>query len=414
VPLLPARERRNREQISALKALDLLRRAKERGLVLFQLQRHLKIKNLTPLNPNLNNLMSVLAPLLAGGVARRNHVVSIDLGQRTTKAVFVQRKGEKLELADYALLDAPASDKPLTPELIGEHLKSVTDAVNYRGRRVSLVLGVADALLRLAELPAVPVADMRLMLKYNSKNYLQQDLGEYAFDCHTFGLIQSTGAGTDNGPRAVTKARVLVGAAKQQTLAQLQQAARHVGLVLDQVTPSLVCPGNAFEAAMPEEFGKDVIALVDIGFRSSTISILSNGEVLLSRVVSLGADKLTAGLAEAMGVSYAEAEGIKIGLPEEVQGAMQGLIMPLGRELRASIDFFEHQQDKSVSHIFVSGGSARSQFIVESLQSELMVQTKAWNSLSFLNIAVPASKLGEVESVAPQLAVAVGGALATL
>ena len=125
---------------------------------------------------------------------------------------------------------------------------------------------------------------------------------------------------------------------------------------------------------MPEQFAKDVIALVDIGFKSSTISILINGELCLSRVVSLGSDKLTTGLAEAMGVSYGEAEGIKVGLPEEVQGAMQGLIMPLGRELRASIDFFEHQQDKSVSQIFVSGGSARSQFIVESLQSELMVR----------------------------------------
>ena len=56
-----------------------------------------------------------------------------------------------------------------------------------------------------------------------------------------------------------------------------------------------------------------MVALVDIGFKSSTISILTGGELSLSRVVSLGADKLTAGLAEAMGVSYSEAEGIKIG-----------------------------------------------------------------------------------------------------
>jgi len=135
----------------------------------------------------------------------------------------------------------------------------------------------------------------------------------------------------------------------------------------------------------------------------------------LGRVVpSLGADRVTAGLAEAMGVSYAEAEGIKVGLPEEVEGAMQGLILPLGRELRASIDFFEHQQDKAVTQVCVSGGSARSNFIVESLQGELMVPTKAWNPISFMNLAVPPQRLAEAEQVAPQLAVAVGGAMAVL
>jgi type IV pilus assembly protein PilM len=184
--------------------------------------------------------------------------------------------------------------------------------------------------------------------------------------------------------------------------------------MLDQVLPALVCPTNAFEAAMPELFANDVVALVDIGFKSSSISILANGELALSRVVNLGGDKLTTGLAEAMGVSYAEAEGIKIGLPEEVQGAMQGLIMPLGRELRASIDFFEHQQDKTVSQVFVSGGSARSPFVVETLQGELMVQTKSWNPVSFMNMALPPDKLGEIEQAATQLTVAAGAALAAL
>jgi len=249
------------------------------------------------------------------------------------------------------------------------------------------------------------------MLKYNSKNYLQQELSEHVFDCHTLGVSQPT---NEPGAKTTAKARVLVGATKKQTLGLLQDAARHAGLILDQIIPSLVCPANAFEYAMPEAFSKEVVALIDVGFKSSTIGILLNGELALSRVVALGADKLTAGLAEAMGVSYAEAEGIKVGLPEEVQGAMQGLIMPLGRELRASIDFFEHQQDKTVSQIFVSGGSARSQFIVDSLQSELMVPAKSWNPLSFMKISVPPQKLADLEQSASQLSVATGGALAVL
>jgi type IV pilus assembly protein PilM len=135
---------------------------------------------------------------------------------------------------------------------------------------------------------------------------------------------------------------------------------------------------------------------------------------MLSRVVAIGGDRLTAGLAEALNISYAEAEGIKIGMPEQVQSNMLPLLTPLGRELRASIDFFEHQQDKAVSQVFISGGSARSPFIIETLQSELMVPCKSWNPTSFLNIALSAEQMSELEQVAPQLAVATGGAVAAL
>jgi type IV pilus assembly protein PilM len=360
---------------------------------------------------NLNETSRFLS-LFGGNSNKRNQVVAIDLGQRTTKAIHVHKRGEGFELAQYALVETPAFERTPSPQIMAEHLKSVVDAIRYKGKKVVLILGVSESLLRHAELPLVPVSDMRLMLKYNPKAYLQQELNDYIFDCHSIGVVEP--GGDSPAKTATAKARVLVGGARRQTLDQLQEAGKLAGLMIEEIIPNLVCPANAFEMAMPDVFQKEIVAVVDLGFKTSTISILANGELALSRVLSLGADKLTAGLAEAMGVSYAEAEGIKIGLPEEVQGAMQSLMIPLGRELRASIDFFEHQQDKTVTQVFISGGSARSPFLIESLQSELMVQTRPWNPLSSFNLALPPEKLGELESTATQLTVAVGGAIGTL
>src|SRR5207253_10343487 len=108
------------------------------------------------------------------------------------------------------------------------------------------------------------------------------------------------------------------------------------------------------------------------------------------------------GLAESLGVSVAEAEQIKVGLPDEVTGPMQSLLMPLGRELRASIDFVEHQQDKAVSQVYMSGGSARSPFVIETLQSELMVPSQTWNPTGFMTLALPPQQMGEIEQSGPQ------------
>ena len=167
----------------------------------------------------------------------------------------------------------------------------------------------------------------------------------------------------------------------------------------DQVVPGIVGPVNAFELAMPEIFNKDAVALVDIGFKSTSICLLQKGELIVSRVVNIGGDKFTQGLAEAMGISYAEAEGIKVGMPAEVQSNLEPLLTPLGRELRASIDFFEHQQDRTISQVYISGGSARSEFIMKALETELMAPCKSWSPVANLQMALPPAQISEVEQV---------------
>jgi type IV pilus assembly protein PilM len=348
-------------------------------------------------------------PFLNSKAKRLDQIIGIDLGTRTTKAVHLQRKHDGLHFLSYSIQDAPAYEKGLSPQLLGEHLSAVTQALGTRSRQVVLAMGVGESLLRHAELPLIPVSDMRVMLKFNSKTYLQQDLADYVFDCF---IIPPRPGSKMEMPKAGQKCRVLVGGARRQLVEDLQAASKLAGLQPEQVVPGLVGPPNAFELAQPETFAKEPVALVDIGFRNSSISILLEGELILSRVVAIGGDRLTTGVAESLGVSYAEAEGIKVGLPTEVQSTMVGLLSPLGRELRASIDFFEHQQDKAVTQVFVSGGSARSDYILQILQTELMIPCTSWNPTTPLKISLPPQLMGEVEQISPQLIVAIGTAVA--
>ena len=355
-------------------------------------------------------------PFINGGAKKRDQLLSVDLGGRTTKAVHLQRKGDHYVLAAYALMDAPIYEKNLSADLLGEHLKNLCQVLNAKTRSVSLAVGVNDSIVRHAELPQMPIGDMRQVLKNNTKNYLQQDLPGYVFDCF---IIPPRATATSNSKEKSAekpkltgnpKSRVLVAGARKQLVDEMHNAIKNTGLAADHIIPGLLGPVNAFELAMPEIFSTSVVALVDIGFRNTSICILQEGDLVLSRVVAIGGDRLTTGLAESLGISYAEAEGIKVGMPTEVQSSLEALVLPLGRELRASIDFFEHQHDQTVSQVFISGGSARSDFIVQTLQTELMAECKAWNPLNFLELALPPQQAAEIEHVAPQLAVAVGAA----
>jgi type IV pilus assembly protein PilM len=346
---------------------------------------------------------------------QRDRMIAVDLGSRTTKAVQLERRGDTFALVSFALMDAPIFEKNLSPELLSEHLKSISAALEPRTKLVTLTVNVHDSVVRHTEMPRMPVEDLRMVLKLNSKTYLQQELTNYLYDCHFLPITQQA-----KGPEATKatagppKQRVLVAGAKKQLVDDLVNASRAAGLMPDHVVPALVAPANAFEKAMPDVFFKDVVAVIDLGFKNTSITILQQGELVLSRVVAIGGDKLTNSLAENLGISYAEAEGIKVGMASEVQSQLDQLITPLGRELRASIDFFEHQHDRHVTQAFVIGGSASSEFIVQKLKQELMIECTTLNPTNLLKLELPPQQTAELEQVAPQLGVALGAAFAAI
>jgi type IV pilus assembly protein PilM len=351
-------------------------------------------------------------PFLSSKPRTRDQITAIDLGTHTLKGVHLHHKNGRFTLSNYSIQEAPVHEGTLPPEAMADALTKVHQELGVRNKQVVLALGVGDAILRLAELPLATASDMRTMLRYNAKTYLQQDLSDHEFDCHV--LPPRTAGAKPELLKPGAKCRVVVGGAHSRLISDLEAAARSAGLIPEAIVPGLVGPANAFEQAQPERFAQEAVALVDIGFRNSSIAILLNGELMLTRVVAIGGDRLTSGVAEALGTSYAEAEGIKLGLAAEVQSTIVGLLSPLARELRASIDFFEHQQDKTVAEVFVSGGSACSDYVMQIVQTELAVPCMTWNPTSFLTLAVPPQKLGEVEHAAPRLATAVGAAIAAL
>jgi type IV pilus assembly protein PilM len=356
-------------------------------------------------------------PILNGeSKKKRNQILSVDLGCRTTKAVVMERRGENLALTHYALLDAPIFDKKISSELLAGHLREVVQKMDVHPKWITLAIGLDDAVLKQVELPQIPADDLRMILKNNPKVYLGQDLANHAFDCHISlpKNPQKTDPAKAGAAAVAPKLKVLVAGAKQELLNTYQAAILEAGMTADRVTPGVVGPINTFEVSMPEIFEKGTVALVDIGFKHSSICIVDRGELIMIRVLNIGGDKLTAGLAESMSISYAEAEGIKVGMAPEVQSALEMQVQPLGRELRASLDFFEHQHDRPVQQVYISGGSAQSELILEILHSEMLVDCKTWNPAQSLQMALRGQQAVEMEQIAPKLTVAIGAALAAL
>jgi type IV pilus assembly protein PilM len=342
---------------------------------------------------------------------RREEIIAIDLGTKTTKAVVVARSGEDYSLRNYVLMEAPSAEKAFSRSVWADHVRKVGKALGSTTRRVVLALGPTSAIFSQTELPAASPSDLRKIVKLSPKNYLQQDLPDHVFDCYV-----TPGEERETGGRMRRKARVLVAAARRPLIEDLVDGAWDAGYVVEQITLSQVATANAFAAANPEEAPSETAAFLDIGFRHSTISILLRGRLALVRVVNIGAEQL----ADIM--QQASTRGPAAGLEEDdnpgldaMQVSVQKAIRGLAKEVDASIGFFLSQNDVPVHQVYVSGGSARSHLILQTLEMEMGVPCRAWNpALTLKQEGLAASRGGDLEYEAPQLTVAVGAALGFL
>src|SRR5580765_4519263 len=107
-------------------------------------------------------------PIFDSGAKKRDQILAVDLGSRTTKAVHVQRRGEGYALCGYVTVDAPIFEKSLSAELLSEHLKNVNQLLGNKAKSVALTVGVGDAVVRPVDMPLMPIDDLRMVLKHNS------------------------------------------------------------------------------------------------------------------------------------------------------------------------------------------------------------------------------------------------------
>ena len=57
----------------------------------------------------------------------------------------------------------------------------MTQALGSQTKLVTLAIGLDDTVVRQVELPQIPMDEMRLVLKNNTKGYLQQDMPNHVF-----------------------------------------------------------------------------------------------------------------------------------------------------------------------------------------------------------------------------------------
>src|ERR1019366_9378685 len=361
---------------------------------------------------------------------KRDMALGIDLGASQIKAAVVRRQKDKLELVEYAVRTLPPG---LTkaykgPEFAAE-LQQLVDGLKTSERHAFVTISCSSAMVCQAEFPPVPLAEIKSALKLNSAGYLRRDFSAYYLDVfelkkgteETKGKAKSKDKNSDpakdsaktNGTantKDSAKSSVLVGGATKEEVDACRDALVAAKIKPEVIELTAISVINAFQVGHPQ--GKnEVVVLIDIGARMTSINFLFEGMPLITRIMHFGGAQLSDYISQVLVLKPDEAEEEKRKMSGPIQELVKTAISPLAREIRSSIDFFERQNALHVIQIYACGGSAASPQILAILGEAVGTHVECWNLVESLDISHFNGETQRVLALGPSLAAAVGAVI---
>ena len=277
--------------------------------------------------------------------------VSLDIGRAYVKAISLEKDKQVINITGFSC------------EKIETHLKnSVSKALSslpIRKKEVAMSISGQSVVLRYVNMPIMSNEELVKSMNFEMEKYIPFKKDQINYDFAVLKRNKNTG-----------KMLVLIAAAKKDMVENKTSLCRSLGYY-----PSFidVCPlavANYFEFAKNIKDG--VCAVVNLGAAVSSVDIIEDGLLVLSRDIFIGGDDFTKRISEFINKDIKTAEEIKIkSLDDNLIQSLEPVFNNLARELRASFDFYETQENRLIDKIFITGGTAELKGLIEFLKHSL-------------------------------------------
>ncbi len=342
----------------------------------------------------------------------RKPLVGLDIGSSSIKLVITSGSASalRLELFDVEPLpeDTIVGEEIMNSDAVVQALCALRDRNGLRGAKVALATpATSQMMLKLLSMPLEASAlELEQLVRYEVNHgtaFPAQDAGtELDYDFHP----------QQERPE-VGKRDVLVLAVRKAQVAQYVGEVRLAGFMPIFVEPEVVSLTNALERGYPEVMREPGLSFIyHIGAHYTSVTSLDKGEIFMATNVSeVGGDMITARLRQELGVSFEEAEQLKITEPDSrlVQDVMQGVLdNMLLAKLSKPIDFsIQQRHDLTPLRIYLTGGGGMMLALQEALQARTDLPVERWDPFQGLDIRADRLPPG-LRSQAFQATVALG------
>lgn len=303
--------------------------------------------------------------------------IGIDIGSAQIKIIQLQQKAGNLSLLSHAVIPTPTGavfeGQISNPQKFSVKLKQLKKKLKLKGNLVNLCLGPEAHYLRLIVLPPLSKRDLQKTLPWEIEKHFPLKTKNAVYDCCP--LSESKGSG--NGSQ-----KYILAAAEVETAVNLTRAAEKAGfkLLSLEVSPLSLLRVEALSPnGNPGGNGSSGKALLDIGYRSSTLLLTGEGTLRYSRHLRIGVLDFLKEVADAKGISLTEAQRSIFGQGTLAAVSAMKSAELLAEQITGSIGYhLDRSGTGSIEPnlLVISGGGASIPGLIVFLQNKLSIKVE--------------------------------------
>lgn len=310
-------------------------------------------------------------------LSKKSKGIGIELAPDRVNVAQLRKQGQAYKLVTLASVPVPDGlfQEGQITDVVGmaELIQSILAEHKIKTKRVATaVVGGRDTVTRIIPIPA-ELNDQELremVLNQEAGLYLPFPREEADVDYQKLGLFVD-----EDG---IEKFQVLLVATRKEITDSYVQTFQQAGLEIDVIEISSFALIRTIREQLRQFSPQEAVAIVDIEFESTEISITVDGVPQFSRTVPIGTYQIQSALSRAMNLPPSRSTELlqsmtipvnpadtTIGTPGRMGGtnpgaaAMLRIIGELADELRRSIDFYLNQGDNlEVAQLLLAGPGA--------------------------------------------------------
>ena len=339
--------------------------------------------------------------------------IGIDIGTSSIKVVELE-KGKGKTLSNYGILGADyfmgkarqnreKGTLAINESIASQALSSILKEAGIKSKDAFFAIPDYATFFTTFNLPAMSESEIPEAVKYEAPRRIPLPLSEVTLDWQ---LIK--GGPSKDGR---TPLRILLVAVPNEIITQYQKIAASVGLKIVALEAEVFALTRAL---IKYQDKSNVICLVDVGERSTTINIVAQGILKVSYSFDISGEDFTNAILEQLQTEKSKAETIKriYGLTDE-KPVIKEIVRPAAKAILGKIkSIFDevYLEDKErVGKVIISGGGAMLIGFADYLSVELDLPVELANP--FLGIAYPPTLEEALKKLGAGFTIAVGMAL---
>jgi type IV pilus assembly protein PilM len=304
-------------------------------------------------------------------------IAGLDIGSSALKLVEVSdsSNGYLLNHLEQVLLPKGviSGGLLLEPDVLTAKIKELYNKSGCRTKKVATSLSGHTIIVKKATFPTSEESDLRELLDDEGEKYLPfDDIKEVNFDFQILGASDIMPGHMD----------VMLAAAKKEIVDSYVSALEAAGLKPVIMDIDSFALETMYEANYDFE-ENEIVIMVNIGASITNINVVRRGGSIFTRDFASGGNNVTESIQKRLGVSFEEAEDLKIeaseaqpdqnSLSSEIIDDAESIVL----EIERSVDYFRSTYSgEYIKKVLLSGGSAKIPGMLQVLTDRLSIETE--------------------------------------